>query len=80
MESQEPINEKEGNLLKMIGVPAPSARNQNLAMQSQRTDMGNNNQIVPENMINLGASHDKVLTDILRTQRINQGLENRILK
>jgi len=42
--------------------------------------MGNNNQIVPENMINLGASHDKVLTDILRTQRINQGLENRILK
>jgi len=27
MESQEPINEKEGNLLKMIGVPAPSARN-----------------------------------------------------
>jgi hypothetical protein len=33
---------EEISLLKKIGVPPPGARNQNLALQNQKTDLGNN--------------------------------------
>ena len=64
-------DQKEVSLLKLIGVPPPAARNQNLALQNQKTDMGNNNQLLPENMLDIGAAKDKVLMGIQKTQQIN---------
>ena len=54
----EEIKEEE-NLLKKIGVPPPGARNNNLAITNQVTEIGNN-QLVSENMINIGIVKDKV--------------------
>lgn len=65
MEYRDPSEDlKEVSLLKTIGVPPPAARNQNLALQAQKTDAGNNNQLVPENMINIDFAKDKVLSGI----------------
>lgn len=44
MESRDPLEDlKEVSLLKTIGVAPPGARNQSLALQNQKTDMGNGN-------------------------------------
>lgn len=57
---------EEISLLKQIGVAPPGARNQNLGLQTQKTDMGNN-QLLPENMIDIGVAQDRVMAGIQKT-------------
>jgi hypothetical protein len=69
--------QEEVNLIKKIGVPPPGARNNNLALTTQKTDFGNN-QLVPENMLDIGLEKERVLQGIQKNQQINQALDNRL--